>query len=371
MDGARIASLLPAATEMACALGLVDQIVGVSHECDYPNAIATRPKLTSSVLPRGLTQEEINAFVTSRLRGGESLYEIDTRLLRELAPDLILTQDLCEVCGVSSKELDVACQILPNTPRILRFSPQSLADVHENLRVLAEATGRRAAAERIIASAQSRASFIANRLAGVPHPRVFCMEWLDPPYCSGHWVPEMLEIAGGTDSLSRKGRDSVRIAWEDVLTWAPEVLILMPCGFNLEQVIRQAEVLPALPRWPELPAVQDNRVFAVDANAHFARPGPRLSDGLDLLARIVHPEFEWPKIEATAVRLQTKRCESCGTFFFCRTSPGCWCASIGVLPSVLREFSESYIDCLCRACLLAGRTQTVGASTLETPKSGS
>jgi iron complex transport system substrate-binding protein len=371
MDGARIASLLPAATEMACALGLAEQIVGVSHECDYPNAITTRPKLTRSVLPRGLTQAEIDGFVTSRLRGGESLYEIDTQLLRTLAPDLILTQDLCEVCGVSSKELDVACQILPNTPRILRFSPKSLADVCENLRALGEATGRSAAAEHIIADAQRRASFIATRLAGISCPRVFCLEWLDPPYCSGHWVPEMLEIAGGRDSLARKGRDSVRIPWENVLTWAPEVLILMPCGFNLEQVIRQADVLPRLPKWSELPAVQNNRVFAVDANAHFARPGPRLSDGLELLARIVHPEFEWPQIQATAVPLRTKRCERCGTFFFCRTFPGCWCASIDVLPSLLREFSESYSDCLCRECLLAGRTQTVGASSSRTPSGGS
>jgi iron complex transport system substrate-binding protein len=368
MDGVRIVSLLPAATEMACALGLAEQIVGVSHECAHPNAIAARPKLTRSALPAGLTQGEIDAFVTARLRSGESLYEIDAALLRTLAPDLILTQDLCEVCGVSSRELDVVCELLQNAPLILRFSPKALADVHENLRALGEATGRSAAAERIIADARTRASFIANRLAGVPRPRVFCMEWLDPPYCSGHWVAEMVEIAGGRDALSRKGSDSVRVAWEDVVAWAPEVLILMPCGLGIEQVIRHAEILPVLPRWTELPAVRHDRVFAVDADAYFARPGPRLSDGLELLARILHPEFEWPAIEAAAAPLCTKRCEGCGTLFLCRTSTGCWCESVCVPPSVLTEFRESWSDCLCRACLHAGRTHTAGLTwTPKTP----
>ena len=357
MNGARIASLLPAATEMACALGLAEQIVGVSHECAYPNVIAARPKLTRSVLPASLTQAEIDAFVTARLRSGESLYEVDGALLRTLAPDLILTQDLCEVCGVSSRELDVACELLQNAPRILRFSPKSLTDVHENLRALGEATCRSAEAERLIADARTRANFIANRLAGAPRPRVFCMEWLDPPYCSGHWVPEMVEIAGGRDALSRKGSDSARVAWEDVVAWAPEVLILMPCGFGIEQVIQHAEILPLLPRWAELPAVRHDRVFAVDANAYFARPGPRLSDGLELLAHIFHPELEFPAIEAAAIPLWTKRCERCGMLFLCRKLSGCWCESVCVPPAVLAELSKSYSECLCRPCLQAVQTQ--------------
>jgi iron complex transport system substrate-binding protein len=319
MIAPRIVSLLPGATEMVCALGLADELVGVSHECSYPDFVAARPRVTRSVLPPGLSQEAIDAFVTSRLRGGESLYEIDVALLRTLEPELILTQDLCEACGVSSKETDGACEGLPNNPRILRFSPKTLAGIYENLRTLGEATGRSDVAERLIAEARTVAARIAGRVALLPRPRVFCMEWLEPPYCSGHWVPEMVEIAGGIDALSRKGTDSVRIAWDDVLCWAPEVLLLMPCGFGLEEIIPQTVRLTSLPRWSEIPAVRNDRVFAVDANAYFARPGPRLFDGIELLARLIHPELEWPAIEATAVPLRTKQCERCGALFLCRT----------------------------------------------------
>jgi iron complex transport system substrate-binding protein len=351
MTGTRIVSLLPGATEMVCALDLANHLVGISHECSYPDSIATLPRVTRSVLPRDLSQAEIDAFVTARLRNGEGLYEIDEALLRRLEPDLIITQDLCEVCGVSSKETDLACEILPNHPSILRFSPKSLAGIHENLRTLAEVTGRSEVADRIIADACSRAAHIASRVARLNRPRVFCMEWLDPPYCSGHWVPEMVELAGGIDSLSRKGTDSVRVPWDEVLAWAPEVLFLMPCGFGLEEIIPQTARLPSLPGWSELPAVRNGQVFVLDANAYFARPGPRVIEGIELLASLIHPELEWSAIEAPSVRLRFKTCGCCSALFSCRPSAGCWCASVRVSPVVLSELSKTHADCLCPNCL--------------------
>jgi iron complex transport system substrate-binding protein len=353
MSGGRIVSLLPAATEMVCALRLADRLVGISHECNYPDFVATRPRVTRSALPSGLSQAEIDSFVTARLRKGESLYEIDETLLRSLEPDLILTQDLCEVCGVSSKETDRACEMLPNSPSVLRFSPKCLRDINENLRTLAQVTGRSDLAEQIIAEMQSRTTHVARRVAELRRPRVFCMEWLDPPYCSGHWVPEMVEIAGGIDSLSRKGTDSVRIAWDDVLAWAPEIIFLMPCGFGLDEIIPHTLHLPSLPGWSNLPAVRDSRVFIVDANAYFARPGPRVIEGIELLARLIHPELEWRVIDAASVRLRFKTCEECGALFPCRPSAGCWCGSVHVSAMVLKELSETHADCFCPTCLNA------------------
>ena len=351
MSGRRIASLLPAATDMVCALGLGDRLIGISHECSYPDFAAALPKLTRSALPHGLSQPEIDAFVSARLRAGESLYAVDDALLRRLEPDLILAQDLCEVCGVSSRDIDGVCDTLPGNPRILRFSPKSIAGIHDNLRMLGVAAGASEAAERIIAAARHRIAEVEQRVAALPRPRVFCMEWLDPPYCSGHWVPEMVEIAGGVDALSRKGADSVRVTWNEVLAWAPEVLFLMPCGFALEDIIPQTARLPSQPGWSELPAVREDRVFVVDANAYFARPGPRVIDGIELIARCIHPMRDWPEIEPAAVRLRTKRCESCGELFFCRTASGCWCASVALADADRKCLAETHADCLCPACL--------------------
>lgn len=351
MSAERIASLLPAATDMVCALGLRDRLIGVSHECSYPDFVAALPKLTRSALPSGLTQAEIDAFVSARLRAGESLYAVDDALLRRLEPDLILAQDLCEVCGVSSRDIDGVCDTLPGNPRILRFSPKSIAGIHDNLRMLGDATGQSEAAERIVADARRRMAEVGKRVASLPRPRVFCMEWLDPPYCSGHWVPEMVEIAGGVDGLSRKGADSVRLRWDEVLAWAPQVLFLMPCGFALDEIIPQTARLPSLPGWAELPAVRDDRVFVVDANAYFARPGPRVIDGIELVARCIHPALDWPAIEPAAVRLRTKTCESCGALFLCQAATGCWCAAVALSDADRKRLAQTHGDCLCPACL--------------------
>jgi iron complex transport system substrate-binding protein len=306
----RIVSFLPAATEMICALGLADQLVGISHECDWPPNVRNKPAVVRPALPlEGMSQREIDESVTRRLREGRSLYEIDEALLRELTPDLIVTQDLCQVCAPSGNELVEAVKSLAKTPRVLSLTPKSLGGIFENIREIGAATGRVREAEALIAKGRARLDQVA-RIARTSErcPRVFCMEWLDPVYCSGHWVPEMVELAGGVDSLARKGTDSVRIPWEEVRRWQPEILILMPCGYRLDQVVILAPQVFAYPGWSEIPAVQNGRVFAVDANAYFARPGPRVVEGTELLAHLIHPKlFPWTGTNEAFAQLLSPR----------------------------------------------------------------
>ena len=292
----RIASFLPAATEMVCALGRTDSLVGITHECDYPPEVKSKPILVRNVLPvETMSQSEIDRAVAARLREGQSLYQIDEALLQEQAPDLILTQNLCQVCAPSGNEVSQVLKSLSRKPEILWMTPKSLAEIEDNLRELGQATGRTKEAERLIALGRARLQRLAVTTRDLaPRPRVFCMEWIDPVYCSGHWMPEMVELAGGVDLLSHKGEDSVRISWEEVVKWAPEVLIVAPCGFHLDKVLEQAPQLFCYTGWSSLPAISQRRVYAVDANSYFARPGPRVVDGTELLAHLIHPElFTW------------------------------------------------------------------------------
>jgi iron complex transport system substrate-binding protein len=291
---ARIVSFLPSATEMAYALGLGDSLVGITHECDYPPEVKSKPVVVRNVLPiETMTQSEIDRAVAERIRSGESLYQIDEQLLRELAPDLILTQDLCQVCAPSGNEVSQVLKTLPKTPQILWLTPQSLNEIFDNVRALGAATGRADAAETLISDCQRRLRALAEQTAGVHRPRVFCMEWLDPVYASGHWVPELVKIAGGIDEIGRERGDSVRVPWDQIVAWAPEVLVIMPCGFNLEQTMKQIWSVFGYKASPffDLPAVTNGRVYAVDANSFFARPGPRVVEGAELLARLIHPEL--------------------------------------------------------------------------------
>ena len=296
VNASRIVSFLPSATEMVCALGLGDRLLGVTHECDYPPEIAGKTIVVRNVLSiETMSQPEIDSAVTQRLRDGLSLYRVDETLMREIAPDLILTQELCQVCAPSGNEVSQLLKVLPSQPQILWLTPKSLEQIFDNLRDLGEATDRSQIAENLIAEGRARLEKIEAAARAAPsRPRVFCMEWMDPVYCCGHWVPEMVRIAGGIDGLGREGADSVRIQWQDVLQWKPEVLIVMPCGFGLEKAADQARMLASYPGWADLPAVRDGRVYAVDANAYFARPGPRVVEGTELLAHLLHPDlFEW------------------------------------------------------------------------------
>ncbi len=295
-EAQRIVSFLPSATEMTCALGLSDRLKGITHECDYPSGIKDKPVVVRSVLPtEQMSQQEIDAAVTERLRNGLSLYQVDESLMRDIAPDLILTQDLCQVCAPSGNEVFQLLKSLPSQPQVLWLTPKCLEQIFDNLRELGQATNRLREAEALIAASRARLEAIAAVTRRIScRPRVFCMEWIDPVYCSGHWVPEMVNFAGGRDELAREGAYSVRIAWEDVLQWAPEVLIVMPCGLDLAKTAAQARQLVAFPGWSDLPAVKAGRVYAVDANSYFARPGPRVVEGTELLAHILHPDlFDW------------------------------------------------------------------------------
>lgn len=275
----RIVSFLPAGTEIVDALGASAQLVGRSHECDYPPSVTQLPIVSKPALDlEGLNQAEIDAAVATKLRSGESLYVVDETLLRELAPDVILTQDLCQVCAPSGNELTRAVLSLPSKPRVIYLSPRTLADIDENIITVGDAIGKADEARAIVAQSHERVDRIRERVQRVDRrPRVAFLEWIDPLYCAGHWVPEMIDIAGGEDRLGRPGADSVRMTWSDVHDWSPEIVVVAPCGFGLAEAERMASELPSMP---------NARVVPVDANAFFARPGPRYVDGIELLERI-------------------------------------------------------------------------------------
>jgi len=283
----RIVSFLPAGTEIVHALGAGAELIGRSHECDYPAEVTRLPVVSRPALRlEDLGPEEIDRAVTERLKSEASLYEIDEVLLRELAPDLILTQDLCQVCAPSGNELTRALRELPGAPRVIRLTPRSISQIHENILEVGEAIGRRQAAETLVAENTRRIARVAKLLHGQRVRRVVFLEWIDPLFCAGHWVPEMIAIAGGEDRLGKPGADSERIHWEEVLETEPEIVIVAPCGYGLTR---------ATALGGDLPSVSNATVYAVDANAYFARPGPRVAEGVELLAHLFHPaKFPWP-----------------------------------------------------------------------------
>ncbi len=289
----RICSLLPGATEIAFALGLGDNVVGVTHECDYPAEAQHKPVVVRSLIDSNqMTSIEIDRWVTERLGNNQGLYVIDEERLREAAPDVILTQGLCDVCAIDYNEVVNASATLANKPKIVSLTPNCLTDVLNDVARVGEATGQRLKAEQVIHDLEQRISAVRKRTARLPtRPRVACLEWFDPIYAAGHWVPEMVEIAGGQDVLGRRGEPSAKIDWKKVVELAPDVIVLMPCGFDMPRTLREASALNQLEGWDDLPAVKARRVFAVNGHAFFSRPGPRLIDGLELLAHIIHPKM--------------------------------------------------------------------------------
>jgi iron complex transport system substrate-binding protein len=277
----RIVSFLPAGTEIVHALGAGDMLVGRSHECDYPAGVERLPVVSRPALDlSGLTQAEVDDAVAAKMRSGESLYVVDETLLRELAPDVILTQDLCQVCAPSGNELTRAVLTLPSRPNVVYLSPRTLSEIDANIIAVGEAIGRAGEARAIVANSQDRIARVRERVRGVARrPRVAFLEWTDPLFCAGHWVPEMVDIAGGEDRLGRPGADSVRMSWDDVAAWSPEVVVVAPCGFGLADAERLSRELPDIP---------NARIVPVDANAYFARPGPRYVEGIELLERVIH-----------------------------------------------------------------------------------
>ena len=293
----RVASLLPGATEMVHFAGAGDALVGVTHECDYPMGVEKLPNLTGSKIRPGMSSAEIDAAVEKHLTDTGSLYTLDAELLEELAPDLIITQGLCDVCAVSMDLVGEVVAGLESEPEVLSLNPTSLREVLDDTIRVGEVLGRGEETRAKVAALEERLVRVEEAVAGLPRPRVGCIEWLDPPFSAGHWVPEMVRIAGGEDLFARPGETSARLTWEEVSEAAPDVLVLMPCGFDAPHAAEEARrVLPELPVWEDLPAVRKGRVWAVDANSYFSRPAPRLVDGVEILARILHPEalFEEP-----------------------------------------------------------------------------
>lgn len=286
----RICSLLPAATEITFALGLSDVLVGVTHECDYPPQAKEKPVVVRSVIDAArMTSGEIDRKVGEALQTGNGLYTIDEAAFIDAAPDLILTQGLCDVCALDYNEVVKVAAKLSQQPTILSLSPHRLADVLEDIRSIGAATQRLIVAEALVQDLQRRIDRVANARP-VHRPRVVCLEWYEPLYAAGHWAPEMVELAGGEDMLGHKGEPSSKVEWRAVVAARPEVILLMPCGFDVRRTVKEATPLRRREGWNDLPAVRAGKVFAVNGNAYFSRPGPRLINGLEILAQLIHPE---------------------------------------------------------------------------------
>ncbi|MCZ6688931.1 MAG: cobalamin-binding protein [Planctomycetota bacterium] len=288
----KICSLLPSATEIVYALGLGDSLRAVTHECDFPPEAKERPTITSSILPGG---EALPGVVDGEVRrlveSGEGIYRIDGDLLQAIQPDLILTQKLCEVCAVNYDDVISAARLLPDPPRIISLEPTSIEEILETIRTVGRLADCEERAEEVVQDLRDRIERVSQAVGDVSHrPGTLCLEWLDPPMVGGHWVPEMVRCAGGDDRLGEEGKPSRRIDWEEIGASAPEVVVLMPCGYDAERTVAEYRRAPFPDLWKGVPAVKSGRVSAVDANAYFSRPGPRIVEGIEILGRILHPD---------------------------------------------------------------------------------
>jgi iron complex transport system substrate-binding protein len=293
----RIVSLVPHATELLFALGMGPEVVGVTHECDHPPEALERPQVTRDMLPAGLSAGEIDSAVRERTLNGASIYELDRKVLGELEPDLIVTQALCSVCAVSYDEVAELAGELPSRPRVITLDPKTLGETLGDVRTLAEATGRRERGIELIGETAARIDRVKLAVRGLRRPRVAALEWLDPVFVAGHWTPQLIELAGGEDPLGLAAEPSQTLSWEAVAAAEPEAVVVMPCGYDAARAHEEALAYAS-----ELAALKAERVVAVNASAYFSRPGPRLVDGLELLAQILHPQ-RLPNVPASSETL--------------------------------------------------------------------
>ncbi len=294
----RIVSLVPSATEMLFALGVGPDVVAVTHECDFPPAVRELPKITRDVLPPGLTAAQIDAAVKERTLAGQSIYELDTETLHDLRPDLIVTQALCSVCAVSYDDVRAVAEEIESRPLVIALDPHTVGEVLGDAGTLAQATDHRDAAVELVRDAAARIDRIRVATRRARRPRVAALEWLDPPFAAGHWTPQLIDYAGGEDVLGFAGEQSEERSWDEVAAPHPDVVIVMPCGYHAEIAHREAEM-----HRDQLSALGAGEVVAVDAASYFSRPGPRIVDGLELLAHILHPEL-FPEAPGEALTVE-------------------------------------------------------------------
>ena len=297
----RIVSLLPSATEIVCALGLEDRLVGVTHECDYPESVRELPKVTRTLIPTEASSAAIDRLVRDHRRADHALYTLDIPALEALRPDVIVTQTLCDVCAVADEEVRAAARALESAPRVIHLEPQRLSEVLASIRQVAVEVGVRERGDAIVAGLASRVEAVVARSARVCNrPRTVLLEWVDPPFSCGHWNPELVEMAGGSERLGRAGEKSRTLRWDDVIDAEPAVVLIACCGFGVERTLQDAALLASVPGWDGLPAVRSGRVYVTDGSQYFSRPGPRLVDSLEVLAHALHPDIHPPPATAPA-----------------------------------------------------------------------
>lgn len=293
MEDVKIVSLLPSATEIVYALGLEDELAAVTFECDYPSRARDKPLVSTSSLPpsESASPAEIDAAVGEKMARGEPLYALDDELIRSIRPDLILAQDLCRVCAVPSGDVTEALDKLGCDAQVISLDPATLDDVIAGIEIVGRAADRTQKADALVGELRDRVERVQNRTEGLPRPGTLALEWADPPFVGGHWIPEMVESAGGRNLLGEPGKPSERTTWAAVEQAAPEVIVFMPCGYDLDGAVEQGELLGPVLELASTPAARAGRVYAVDASSFFSRPGPRIVDGLEVLGWILHPDL--------------------------------------------------------------------------------
>ncbi len=308
----RIVSLLPSATEIICRLGLREQLVGVTHECDYPASVLELPKVTRTLIPKDATSREIDELVRERLKTQRALYLIDLPVLERLAPDLIVTQALCDVCAVAEEEVNAAACSLPGRPQVINLEPTRLEEVFDCMLLVGRHANRASQAAEEVERLRARVAAVAERSRSIIHrPRVMLLEWIDPPFSAGHWNPELVRLAGGEEVIGVEGQRSRTVQWSEIVAAQPDVLLISCCGFDIERTLVDLPILRAQPGFADLPCVQNDRVYVSDGSQFFSRPGPRLVDSLELLAHAIDPAIHpQPLKAAPALRLSTSELQT-------------------------------------------------------------
>lgn len=301
----RIASLLPSATEIVCALGLEENLVGVTHECDFPPSVKSKPHLTQSrISHETMTSAEIDEAVRQQLSGADSIYKLDEKLLHELQPDLIFTQELCDVCAVSYEEVTRAARMYTADAKVVSLEPTTISEIFENVKLVGELCNVAERAEDYVLNLQNRLDFLKEKTRSVERPRVLMLEWLEPFFAPGHWVLEQVRFAGGDVGFGNLGKPSTQTTIEAICEYAPEIIVLIPCGYYIADILRQLPQTNFPFAWFDLPAVKNGNVWATDAAAYFSRPAPRVVDGAEILAKILHPNIFGSPNEIEAVRIK-------------------------------------------------------------------